>query len=70
MKHYYKYILFFSLILIVVSYFNSLQNVEGFTPFLKKIYRPYVRNTRIISESFIDNNKTKLVNFFRKVGIV
>jgi len=69
--NYYKYIFIFGfLFLILLLYVNSLQNVEEFTPYMRTIYRPYVRNMRIVSEGFISNQKLKFVNFLRKIRIL
>jgi hypothetical protein len=69
--NYYKYIFIFCLLfLIFILYVNSLQHVEDFTPYMRTIYRPYMRNVRIVSEGFISNQKLKFVNFLRKIGIL
>jgi hypothetical protein len=64
----YKYILF--LIIVIFIYINSLDNVEQFTPMIHKIYRPIVRNTRIISEGFYNKTTSNISNLFRKIGIM
>lgn len=58
------------LIIIVVSYVNSLQYVEEFTPKIKKMYRPYVRNARVIGEGFYNKSTSNISNLFRKFGIM
>jgi hypothetical protein len=69
--NYYKYILIYGfLFLILLLYLNSSQNVEEFTPQMRTIYRPYMRNIRIVSEGFISNQKLKIVNFLRKIRIL
>jgi hypothetical protein len=69
MKHLiYNYLLF--LIIIIFAYINSLQSVESFTPKIKEMYRPYVRNVRIIGEGFYNNSTSNISNLFRKFGIM
>ena len=73
------------LIILLFSYYNSLnynvnefvvnefvvnEHVEGFTPSLRKIYRPYVRNTRIFTEGFYNKTKKHVINFFKKFEII
>ena len=58
------------LIIIVVSYINSLQYVEEFTPKIKEMYRPYVRNARVIGEGFYNKSTSNISNLFRKFGIM
>ena len=69
MKHL-IYICFFFLIVIIFAYINSLHNVENFTPKIIEMYRPYVRNARIISEGLYNNHSTNISNLFRKIGIM
>jgi hypothetical protein len=57
-------------IIIVFAYFNSLQNVEHFTPKIRALYRPYDRNARIIGEGFYNKQKNNISNLFRKFGIM
>jgi hypothetical protein len=69
MKHLiYNCILFF--IIIIFAYINSLDYVESFTPKIKEMYRPYVRNARIISEGFYNKTNSNISNLFRKFGIM
>ena len=67
---YFMYYLFFMAIIIIFAYFNSLQNVEHFTPKIRALYRPYVRNARIIGEGFYNKQKNNISNLFRKFGIM
>lgn len=69
MKHL-IYICFFFLIVIIFSYINSLHIVENFSPKINELYRPYVRNARIISEGFYNKTNTNISNLFRKFGIM
>jgi hypothetical protein len=58
------------LILIFFSYINSIQPVEEFTPKINEMYRPYVRNARIIGEGFYNKSSSDISNLFRKFGIM
>ena len=49
---YFLYYCFLIIFIIFMSYINSLQNLEHFTPKMREMYRPILRNTRIISEGF------------------
>ena len=64
------YYCFFSIIVLIFAYFNSLQDVENFTPKLREMYRPYVRNARIFGEGIYDKQKNNISNLFRKFGIM
>ena len=61
---------FLFLIIIIFAYINSLHTVESFTPKIKELYRPYVRNARIIGEGFYNSSNSNISNLFRKFGIM
>ena len=61
---------FLFLIIVTFAYINSLHDVEEFTPRIKEIYRPYVRNARIIGEGFYNKSNSNISNLFRKFGIM
>jgi hypothetical protein len=61
---------FLFLIIIIFAYINSLHTVESFTPKIKEMYRPYVRNARIIGEGFYNRSNSNISNLFRKFGIM
>jgi hypothetical protein len=61
---------FLFLIIVIFAYINSLHTVESFTPKIKEIYRPYVRNARIIGEGFYNKSNSNISNLFRKFGIM
>ena len=61
---------FLFLIIIIFAYVNSLHTVESFTPKIKEMYRPYVRNARIIGEGFYNKSNSNISNLFRKFGIM
>jgi hypothetical protein len=69
MKHF-IYICFLLLIIIFFAYSNSIHNVENFTPTIRQMYRPLIRNTRLISEGFYNNTTSYMSNFFRKLKII
>jgi hypothetical protein len=47
-----------------------MSSVETFIPSIKSIYRPIVRNTRIIGEGFYNKSTSDFTNLFRKFGIM
>ena len=55
----------FTIMLFAVTMNNDIE--EGFTPGVRRFYRPYVRRARIVKESFSTNH---LSNMFRKLGII
>ena len=67
---YLMYYLFFIIIVVIFAYVNSLQDVEPFTPKIRELYRPYVRNARIIGEGFYNKQQNNISNLFRKFGII
>jgi len=67
---YFIYYCFFILIIITFAYFNSLPDIENFTPKIREFYRPFVRNTRITAEGFYNKTTSNISNLFRKFGIM
>ena len=73
---YFIYNCFFIIIVLFFAYINTYQDQEkekekeAFTPKIRQLYRPYVRNARIISEGLYNNHSTNISNLFRKVGIM
>jgi hypothetical protein len=77
-----KYLIYnciFILIIIIFAYVNTIyeqkivldkSQKEAFTPKMRELYRPYVRNARIISEGFYDAHSSNMSNLFRKFGIL
>jgi hypothetical protein len=61
---------FLFLIIFIFAYINSLHTVESFSPKINEIYRPYVRNARIIGEGFYNRSSSNISNLFRKFGIM
>jgi hypothetical protein len=69
MKHV-VYICFLILIVTFFAYINSMHNVEQFTPNIRELYRPIIRNTRLISEGFYNNTTSSVSNLLRKFKII
>lgn len=67
---YLLYYIFFIIIIITFAYINSLNGIEGFTPKIKEMYRPYLRHTRLRIHDFIDKQKIKVSNFMKKLGVI
>jgi len=64
------YCCFLFLIVFTFSYINSLHYVENFTPKIRQMYRPHIRNARIIGEGFYNKSNSNISNLFRKFGIM
>ena len=69
MKHIIYSFFLFSIVLFF-SYINSLHSVENFTPKIREMYRPIIRNTRLVTEKFYNKNATDISNLFRKFSII
>jgi hypothetical protein len=75
---YILYYLFFILIVFIFAYINSIhipdenhdEKKEGFTPAIRKIYRPHLRNLRIGTEGLYNKSRLYATNLFRKLGIL
>jgi hypothetical protein len=66
-----KFIIILLVIVIMFAFFSQKLTIEeGFTPALRKIYRPYVRHARITTESFYSDKSTSMSNLFRRSGIL
>ena len=69
--------LFFNLLIIIMSIiiilalYNTINNTttEKFTPKIREMYRPYLRDARIVSEGFYGNSKNNVTHLFRKFGL-
>ena len=61
---------FLFLIILFFAYTNSLHSVENFTPKIRQIYRPIIRNTRLVTENFCNKNISYIYNLFRKFSII
>jgi hypothetical protein len=63
--------LFLWMVIIILVVLQCLRNTEeGFTPKIRSMYRPYVRNMRISLESYTNKyNSDYLIGLLRKVGV-
>ena len=53
---------------IQVQYFTNKK--ELFTTGFREMYRPYVRNVRLIGENYYTKIKQTIHLFFRKIGLI
>ena len=59
------------LIIIAFAYNNSLNDSkEPFTPKLREMYRPLVRNVRLGAEGFYNKHSSNMSNLFRRFGLM
>ena len=67
--HIYILLLF---IIFISLYFGLITNNidEGFTPKIRELYRPYIRNVRIYSSNLHNKYKTNVINFLRRIGLI
>ena len=42
---------------------------ENFTPRIREMYRPYLREARVVSEGFYGDSKNNINHLFRKFGL-
>jgi hypothetical protein len=59
------------IILFIIYYIYTRYNSkkENFTPKVREMYRPYVRNARIVSEGFYGRHKNNVNSVFKKFGL-
>jgi len=69
MKYNWIYI-FFILSILIYLFINNNTTVENFTPTIRKLYRPYVRKSRIYYQDMYNKNTQFVFNIFRKYGII
>lgn len=65
-------IVLFIIYYIYTRYYNvecKCNKKENFTPGIRKLYRPHIRNIRITSEGFYGTHKNKVQNFLKRVGL-
>ena len=59
------------LIIIAFAYNNSLNDSkESFTPKVREMYRPLVRNARLGAEGFYNKHSSNMSNLFRRFGLM
>jgi hypothetical protein len=75
-NQYYNYIFLFSIILFSLLVGSLLNGYsfdgsynEGFTPYIRSLYRPHLRNARLMYEGVKTSTNSKLNTIFRKVGL-
>jgi hypothetical protein len=66
----YLFLLFVIIFIIYLNYIISYSYKESFTPKIKEMYRPYIRNSRIIYENFYSKNNEHINRFFRQFGLL
>jgi hypothetical protein len=67
MKNIWLYIFLIIIIAWGVNYNNTYEN---FTPYMRKIYRPHIRNVRLLSENIYTKYKNNVIVFLRKYNIL
>ena len=75
-----KYYLIFIIIIVFFAYINSKKEKEketetekekeSFTPSMRALYRPHLRNVRVITEGLYNKHSSNVSNIFRKFGIL
>jgi preprotein translocase subunit SecG len=71
-----KYYLIFIIIIVFFAYINSKKEKEtekekeSFTPSMRALYRPHLRNARVITEGLYNKHSSNVSNIFRKFGIL
>ena len=63
-------ILFFILLILITFLKIYYSENEAFTPYLRKMYRPYIRKARITTEGLYVKHGTNFQNILRKFGII
>jgi hypothetical protein len=66
----YIYFLIAFIIIFIMIFYNTRYQLEEFTPSIREMYRPYVRNARLFGEGFYVKHKTNVTSIFRKFGIM
>ena len=74
----YNYIIFIAVVLaslVIVAaafmiYKNSQKVTEPFIPVLRRMYRPYIRNTRIYTTNSVNYITSRATTFFKKIGFM
>lgn len=63
--------IFIIFIIIFINYFLKVKNKnEGFTSGFRQMYRPHIRNTRLVVENYYNKSKNNLHVILKKFGIV
>ena len=64
------YCFFLMIIVVIFAYINSQKILEKFTPGIRQIYRPYMRQARITYNNLYDNTTARASNLFRQIGLI
>jgi hypothetical protein len=68
---FFQLITFSVLIIIICKIFQYFTNKkENFTSGFREMYRPYLRNIRLIGENYYTKIKQTIQLFFRKFGLI
>ena len=67
--NYFKHYVFLRLLSLVFAYINTPNVIEKFTPKIRQMYRPFVRNTRVAGEGFYNKTTNNISTLFRRFGI-
>ena len=62
------------ILLMIMVIFMSAENyqkklAEGFTPKIRSLYRPHIRNLRIYSETFANKYSNYFIPVLKKMGL-
>jgi len=64
-------VIFIIFIVIFMNYFLKIQKQnEGFTSGFRQMYRPHIRNTRLVVENYYNSSKNNLHLILKKVGFM
>lgn len=67
------------LVIIIISFFlrllftflsNNKNSIESFTPKVREMYRPRIRNIRIVYDNLYNSIKVSATNLLRKLGLI
>lgn len=65
-------IIIFIVYYIYTRYYNiecKCNKKENFTPKIREMYRPYLRQARVVSDDLYGNHKNNINRIFRKFGL-
>jgi hypothetical protein len=63
--------LFIIFILMFANYFLKIKNHnEGFTSGFRQMYRPHIRNARLVVENYYNKSKNNFHLILKKIGVV
>ena len=54
----------------IVNDYASANDYEGFTPRIREMYRPYLRHSRIFTNTAYNTHQNNINNLFRKFGLM